>query len=114
MNLIFILFFLLAVTLIDDIIALRKPVSIAAASPMMTAAVPPSSAEASQHPTTIVVPELSTRPSDNVSASEDKMYEGLPTLVEQVAVAEFEGEVLNQILDLQKQLQVIISINVFG
>jgi len=42
------------------------------------------------------------------------MYEGLPTLVEQVAVAEFEGEVLNQILDLQKQLQVIISINVFG
>jgi len=44
LNLIFILFFLLAVTLIDDIIALRKPVSIAAASPMMTAAVPPSSA----------------------------------------------------------------------
>ncbi|CAD6342771.1 unnamed protein product [Miscanthus lutarioriparius] len=70
-----------SVILIDDIIALRKPVSIAAAPPMMTAAVLPSSAEASQHLTISVVHELGTRPSDNVSASEDKMPEGLPTLV---------------------------------
>jgi hypothetical protein len=105
LNLRFILF-LLAVILIDDIIALRKPVSIAAAPPMMTAAVLPSSAEASQHLTISVVHELGTRPSDNVSASEDKMPEGLPTLV-----AKSEGEVLNQILNsaLLKQTNQLLT-----